>query len=286
MSKILDLVVQERNYFEKHPRQLALLMKEYDDIHYASRYHENEEIHDWDNLKYAVIDLEEIVGEEYASLVYDAWCANIEDEEDSGHELEYKPQKTMNDIYAMCLDPRYRYNSIFPNKKAVQNHYLCVIGSGLAWTKDGFIDKRPGPSGTDMSLFWNFKKETLPSDIVSKCSWLKDKEIIKYRTIYENKKAAARKKNDISDALLEAEEFLKKLNPAKFLADQVKRQKERDEAPFYPLAEDYSLICLMPDNAHESYKVAAREICEQILNNKKESASNKKIAKKVLKKLG
>lgn len=281
MDDILELVVKHKSFLEKNPKQLALLMKDYDEIHYASRCHEDESLHDWDNLKYSVIDLEEVVSKKYAHLVYDAWCANIEDEESSGHELEYKPNKTMDDYFAMCLDPEYRYKLIYPNRRAVLNHILCCIGNGYDWNKKGYITKSHGPSGTEMETFWNFKKEKLDSKITKECYWLKDKEIIKYRKIYLDKKQSWKKEKYID--LDKLDKILAKLDPEYAKKEQERKEQEKKEqetAPFYPLC-DYSKIWTMPKNAHSSYKKAAKEICELILSNEKETKENKAMAKKI-----
>lgn len=280
MDDILELVVKHKSFLEKNPKQLALLMNDYDEIHYASRFHKNKDLHDWDNLKYAVIDLEEVVSKKYANLVYDAWAANIEDEESSGHELEYKPNKTMDDFINMCLDPKYKYKSIYPNRKSVLNHLLCVIGNGYDWNKKGFLTKSHGPSGTEMETFWGFKKEKIAENIEKECYWLKNKEINEYRKIYLKSKS---KKDKFPD-LEKLEWILSKLDP-KYAKKIEQEKKEQEAAPFYPLC-DYSKIWTMPKNAHASYKEAAYEICTTILTDPKESKENKDMAKKIKKKHG
>jgi hypothetical protein len=286
MNKVLKMVVKHQIYFSTHPKQLALLMQEYDDLHYASRYHENEELHDWENLKYAVIDLEEQVDKDYAALVYDAWVATIEKEEISNHPLERKKNKTMEEIVSMCLDPEYRYKSIFPNRRSVLNHYLCTIGAGKAWNKDGFIGDKEGPSGCDMELFSYFWEETMPSNIKKEMTWLDDAEINQYRKKMKNsKKKSLNKEEGLFASFEKIDELLKKINPKKYASEQKKKAEDLKSYPFYPMVEDYSLICTMPENAHESFKKAAVEICEDILSNSREDKNNKKIATKILKKL-
>jgi hypothetical protein len=56
INDILNIVVKNKKYLEKNPKVLAWLMNEHDQIHYSSRYHENENMHDWINPKYAILD--------------------------------------------------------------------------------------------------------------------------------------------------------------------------------------------------------------------------------------
>lgn len=282
MEKILKLVVKHQSFLEKNPKVLAKMMQEYDDLHYASRHHPNEKLHDWNNLKYDVIDLEDQVGSQYASLVYDSWAATLFQYEDWEPKtaLEKKKNKTMDEIVKMCLDLKYRYNSMYPSRKSVLDYYLCCIGTGLGWNKEGFIGPKEGPSGTDMNIFEDYDKEEIPEKILKSFTWLKDPDIeLGRKTMWQDRKDHFKKKEQ------EREHFK---NIEKALMSELPEFKKLDEVkntPYYPLSEDYSLICNIPKNVDPSFVKAAKEICNAILNNQEESMSNKKIAKKILKKL-
>lgn len=301
MKKVLKIVIKEKDYLEKNPKVLAKLMAEYDDIHYASRFHKNEKMHDWDNPKYAVIDLEEVTTKSYAHLIYDAWTANCDKEEaEEGHELEYKPNKTMDEYVEMCTSPKYIYHSIFPNRKQVLNHFLCTIGTGIKWNKDGFLADT-GPSGEDMTKYKGFSKIDFPEHIKVQCTWLENEEINLYRKVRSDKdQERKRKEKEQMDKMLEQMNKVKEILKSKVLddspeLDKIKKVSEEldrmenvfkvpDDHPFYPIC-DYSPITHFPENAHISYLKAGKEICESILSNPKESASNKKQATNILKDL-
>lgn len=286
MKKILKLVVKHQNYLVKNPPQLAKLMAEYDLLHYASRHHDNENLHDWENLKYAVMDLEELVSPFYAGLVYDAWASIIRDEESTNHPLEDKPNKTMDDYVSMCLDPKYRYNSLYPNRQFVLDRYLC--GSGQVWSAQGFLKSRHsiGPCENDLEQFKGYKTCELPANIQKSITWLNNEEINECKNrvekAYEKKEKEDKK---LSKSLDEIEEYLASLNPEKHKKEQLKKQKEIDEHPYTCISKEYSAIWTMPENAHQSFKDGAREVCEGILTRPKEAKSNHKIAKQILQRL-
>jgi hypothetical protein len=285
MTKILQLVVKHQNYLINNPPQLAKLMKEYDLLHYASRHHDNENLHDWENLKYAVIDLEEVVSPFYASLVYDAWASIIRDEESSGHPLEDKPNKTMDDYFKMCLDPKYRYHSLYPNRQFVLNHYLCGY---FLWNAQGYLKSRRdvGPCENDLEQFKGSQTCKLPANIQKSLTWLTNKEINLCKKRYHQAQVKHRQENDkLETSLKEIEKFLKKADPKKYQTDQLKKQKAIDEHPYSLISKEYSAIYSIPDNAHPSFKAAAIEVCEGILTRPKEHKANKTIAKQILKRL-
>lgn len=292
MKKVLKIVLKEKTYLEQNPKVLAKLMAEYNEIHYASRFHEDERKHDWDNLKYPVIELESQTTPEYAHLVYDAWCAGISREEyDAEAEakktkkfkaMEAKINKTMDDHVAICTSKEYRYNSLYPDRRQVLSHYLCTIGNGIDWNKDGFLTNM-GPSGQDMMIYHNYREVEVPEKLLKQWTWLENEEIVKYRDkmnkVHKAAQAKRKKEEKAQDALMA------KLKKMKDLAGIVKDFVIPADYPYYPMSEQYSNLCLIPDNAHESYKAAAIEVCEDILKNKKEEANNVKIATKMLKKL-
>lgn len=282
MTKILKIVVKHHKFLKNHPLVLAKIMKEYDDLHNASRHHPNENWHDWNNLKYAVIDLEENpkITPEYANLVYDAWASTISGEEDleEKHPLENKLNKTMDEIVTMCLDPNYRYNCLFPNRRKVLDYYLCCIGTGYGWSQDGFIGPQNGPSGSDMNQFVNYQTATIPEKILQEFTWLSNPDIIQGKDLMLQSQKAhfAKKQADRERLKLVEQELLK------YDSQYAKEMNQEKNSPFYPLCE-YSLLCNIPKNAHPSYLSAAKEVCLEIISSEQESSSNKKIAQKVLK---
>lgn len=178
MQEILKMVVKHQEFLSKNPKQLALLMDEFSNLHASSRLHKNEDLHDWNNPKDDILELKysNIVDKEYADLVYDAWCAEMHWDRTPVRPLERKKNKSMDDIIAMCLDKDYKYHMIYPNRQQVLNYYLCVIGTGLDWLPDGSIGTT-GPAGVDMNKFEFYWEETLDPSLLQEFIWINDVEI-------------------------------------------------------------------------------------------------------------
>jgi hypothetical protein len=286
MKKILQLVVKHQKYLVTNPTQLAWLMNEYNLLHYASRHHPNEKWHDWENLKYAVLDLKEVVSPFYADLVYDAWASSLRNEEDSLHPIEDKPQKTMDDYVAMCLDVNYRYHSLYPNRQYVLNHYLC--STGYVWSAQGYLKGRNtiGPCGNDLEQFKGSQDCTLPPEIQKSVTWLLNPEIILGKQNLKDSEVLHQAKDKkLTITLKEIDKFLAQHDPKKHQDAQAKKQLAIDKHPYNLISKDYSAIWSLPDNAHQSYKLAAIEVCQGILSRSKEYEENKPLAQEILKRL-
>lgn len=68
--------------------------------------------------------------------------------------LQAKKNKTMDDYVNLMTDPKYRYNSLFPDTYRVYDYLLCTIGTGYGWNKDGYICPT-GPSDMDEDDYGN-----------------------------------------------------------------------------------------------------------------------------------
>lgn len=305
MTRILKEAVAFREYFEKHPKALAYWMQWYSDLHYASRHDPNENLHDWVNLKYAIIDMEEdpSVGKKYANFIYDAWGASIHEEPDSKygkpHPLESKINKTVDEWVTLCLDPKYRYHSVYSDRLRVLDHLLCTNGTGLEWNRDGFICHRAiADEEGDMDIFLGYSingigRRQLPEPLKRLIQGWRMHKVMFHG--FKNMLAAKRRQKAEDRKLDRAHKTLQKELKAllkkqgKTYEDHVKEVfpgMKGNQARFYPMSEGYCRLLDMPKNAHPSYIVAGKEICEAILNDPIEASNrdNGKLARKFLNK--
>jgi len=276
MAQILKEVVNRKGFFKKKPKALAYLMQWYSHLHYASRFDPNKELHDWENLKYAILDLDKVVDSIYADFVYFAWGATIDYESKRSygkpHKLESKKNKTVQDWVKLCLDPKYRFHSLYPNRIKVIEKLLCHYGTGFTWNQEGFLSDPDGEG-----IFYGY--ETVGFKQLPKA--LKDLTVQWKRNTtialgFKNWKIAIKQEQEEKKKADQALEYLQK----KYKIPVEKLVKA--EETVYPMSK-YSPLTLMPTNAHPSYIKAGKEICELILSNPNESKENIRFAKKFMK---
>jgi hypothetical protein len=312
MQEVLNYIVHYKSFFIDNPKPLAHMMVFYDNVHYASRYDKNVDLHDWDNPKYPIIELGEKLGSEYGDLFYDAWAYGSFSNEYKGKflPLQYKINKTMNDWEKIWLNPKFRYHSLYPTRNEVLNHFLCTNGSGYNWNKYGFVFQ-DGPCGTDVVTFMGSEKafKYLPKPIQKTIKlYLTDRVVKKgFSAMNRSRKEQEKDSKALSDfcnsdkMIKDLTTKFKKCEDAKskkaiqslihvFQKQKTKKleniKKHKDDFLFRPMSENYCLLDSMPPNADKSYVNAGIEICNLILSNPKEkkNGDNYKIAKKFLKK--
>jgi hypothetical protein len=149
---ILNIIVENWDYFKSRPKRLAWAMMHYQIAYLAGCYLGNTE--DFvgfqpGNPKYPILYRESFFdNQEEFDLLYDAWVATISNDPeflDAQIDLEYKENKTVDEWVELFTDPQYRYNSLFPTKDSSIDYLLGTIGSGLFWNNDGFITSLKGP---------------------------------------------------------------------------------------------------------------------------------------------
>ena len=320
MYNILEVVRDNKGYFMSRPKQLAYVMWQYDKL--SNKANDEEywgnlkypiiELEEELGKEYG-----EMVYDAWGASVSN----NMEIQTYS--KLECKENKTMEDYYKIKLDKNYRYKSIYPDKKSVDCHLLCTIGNGYEWNKAGYICEGT-PSDNDATRFYNFQYtgKSIHKDIKKQISLLNDNDAIKeveksrqeciraYKkhslnnewakqdkkikellvdTILKTNKKFSKKEllnmdmEDLSDVILNnlSEEEQEKRKEAK---EQLRLEKLKASSVYYPISEGYSLMCTMPENAHESYIKAAMKIALQILSNPEERESSKEVADAYVKK--
>jgi hypothetical protein len=284
MTRILKEAVERRAFFEKHPQALAYWMQWYSDLHYASRHDPNPDLHDWENLKYAILDLSKQVGDEYMDYIYSAWGATIDADSKrefgKPHRLEAKKNKTMGDWFAMCLDPKYRFNGIYSDRIRVIEHIMCCYGTGLAWNEDGFISDRDGEE-----LFHGYEtrgRKQLPEVLKRFVKAWRQHHVMLHG--FKRWKAAIRRDRAEKIKAKRALKWVQKRHERllkKYKAKLDDKLVPAKPETFYPMSE-YSPLTHMPANAHPSYVAAAKEICGLILVSPDETKENKQYASKFL----
>ena len=119
------------------------------------------------NPKYKIEDLNE--------LAYDAWGMHVSNGLDTPsfkemydlvkvgkpitdfQKKERKPNKTMDEWVEVLTDPQFEYHSIYPDRKSVLNHVLCVIGNGYGINNDGYVIRQASGADQDQDTYGNWE---------------------------------------------------------------------------------------------------------------------------------
>jgi hypothetical protein len=278
-----------------------------------------------DNPKYK-IEACEPINDEIENLIYDAWGMHVSNDLNTptydefvkklkeGRELSdldkkmLKPNKTIDEWVEILTDKRYKYHSIYPNRRSVLNHLLCTIGNGYGLSKDGFVYSEAGGADQDESGYGDWENAKFRTDIdkeVNRILQVKELKATlntanKYETDIKKKRAEEEKSKwgKFADILGKGDEEIEKLL-AKVRGERYEKEKERYSS-YYPISSS-SIIFKIADkeaqkregirNIDPSYTKAAIEICKDILAHKDEElksshSRNVKMAEEILGKLG
>ena len=309
IDKILNIIKKNQVYLTQPENlpQLAKLGYMYDTLWYAGRIcwgydgilrdskRGNGQCED--NPKYK-IEMCKPQTSEIENLIYDAsgmHCSMNEQKENweefskmvfSGVELSklqkniLKVNKTMVDWYEIFMSKDYKYSHMFKTKKNVSDYLLCTIGTGYGF-KDGCIYKEASGADQDVAEYGDWKNATFSENI--------DKVIKDIMSISEVEQT-------IQAAHLYTKEILDKYNAEKLekdikifgmsyedfcKSDEYNKISGRFGVEkynqYYPIS-DYSNISKIDENSDISYIEAGLEICEEILQHKKEEKGNIKFA--------
>src|ERR1035437_8055575 len=159
---ILSVIEKHQDFLCKPENlpQLAKLGFMFDKLWYAGRvcYGHNGRIKKGgytceNNPKYELGDTITYNSEENENLIYDAWGMHVSNDGNtmnydefrnlilngkqlSEFELRYrKPNKTFDQWVEVLCDNEFQYNILYPDRKSVANHLLCVIGNGYGYNK-------------------------------------------------------------------------------------------------------------------------------------------------------
>lgn len=304
-DNLLEIVVENFDYFRKNPSHLAWAMMNYEHLSKVSYIVLKDEAK---TPKEGVEGLEKKLSKDDFALLTDAYSAVLPDPHFSDANimlpLDSKPNKTFNEWVELLTDEKYRYSDLYPTKKHVKNNLLCVIGTGYDWNKEGFITEL-GPMGTDMVIFAGYlgAEEKVAKEVRDKIvsirrhpdinlnnlveRWFQAEIALSYVDNGWHRASEARRiVNELNEKCAElSEEVGKKLKTeiarTFFEMEQKNAFRERKIRTYYPLCE-YSNLVTMPDNAHQSYVNAGIEVAKEILANKKEPYESREYARAFL----
>lgn len=271
--------------------------------------------------------------QKHDELIYDAWGMHIlenqlppswaefskivlGDTEYSDFEIRLrKPNKTFDEWVETLTNKQYRYSSIYPNRRAVANHLLCVIGNGYGF-KNGVVVELASGADQDKDIYGFWEKAIFSPKIAKKIEKLMADPIVA-QTLDAAKahiEATRKKRKEEEQKSMPSEILRKALVGKEIITEQesfkltfekmldllkplLKNDTEIksnigqpvDVFTYYPISE-YSIITQFDETTHPSYIVAGKEICEEILKNRKlylqEHPENVIFAEKYLKKHG
>jgi len=281
------------------------------------------------NPKYELGDEIKYNSEKNDYLIYDAWGMHVSNDPnpidfDGFKKLIYegkplsefeiqqrKSNKTFDEWVAIMTDDRYKYKSLFPDRRSVANYLLCVFGTGFGYnTKTGMIIKEASGADQDEDVYgdWeNAKFSPAIQKVVDKVMAVPEvklavdcqsAEALKWKQLRDAEERERNEKfyktflpavNEVlkskgkEEVTLDSPRFLKILDNYMDMMmqdafgnkkDKGKPKSER-KFKYYGVHDGYSIITKLDENTHPSYIQAALEICEDMLNDVDElSADN------------
>jgi hypothetical protein len=264
------------------------------------------------NPKYEIGDHIQYNSEENENLVYDAWGMHVSNEgEDNtydvfkkivleGRELSEfekelrKPNKTFDDWVKVLTDKQYQYHSIYPDRRSVANHLLCVIGNGYGYSpKTGMVIREAGGADQDEDLYGEWENAKFEPSILAVVNKILDvpecKLALDAYSALVIKHRKERKDKERKDRAQWFDHLLPKINEKR--AEEGKEPVSLDDDDFYDFVSDYldnalakriakvektyeyypicdySILWKLDENSHPSYIQAGLEICEHIVAN-------------------
>lgn len=160
---ILDIVIENWDYFKANTVHLAWAMMQYELCHRACNLAGPGKYGCMDNPKYPVLDRgDEHLSDEDSNLFYDAWGTTISNayhfpDANPNLPLGSKKNKTVQNWIDFLMNPDYEYTDQYPTEERVIDWLFCVYGAGHGWNKEGFIDST-GPSGVGEAGFAGYTR--------------------------------------------------------------------------------------------------------------------------------
>lgn len=284
MKRLVKIAFDNIDYFRAHPTHLGWVMANFELLSRKCDY----------NPKYYILDFE--APREDIDFVYSAWSISVGNSvqcADPIHQPHLKKHMSVDDIVKTKLDPKYRYRSIYASRSSVINCLFMTVGTGIGWHEGYLTEIETG--GQPSWLFVGYticENEIEPAikdkikDLISSNKELNDYLQEEWGKIHSFNQADAETQRRIEykhlfgDRDSEMELMLREALPEDAIEKTLERIKERSskiaaaqlqivaedpEVPDYSeLSRDYSNICLIPDNAEDSFVIEARKILKQI----------------------
>lgn len=282
------------------------------------------------NPKYKIEECDPI-NSEVEDLIYDAWSMHVTHDSETLNYTDFinlvkngkplsdldrkmlKIDKTFEDWVEILTDKKYRYSSLYPDRKSVADNLLCTIGTGYGLSKQGFIYKEAGGADQNESSYGDWKNAKFRVDIGAKVDRILVIPEVK-ETIDANYEAVAKFKKEKKDKERKDNSFLLGiLRKAGFYKDDEgdistseildrlddmdlfssgKKEKKTKYRQYYPIS-NYSIIYIIGNEESQlregiekidpSYVKASIEICKDIVaHESEEREENVKFAKEFL----
>ena len=231
-----------------------------------------------DNPKYK-IEMCDPENDEIGNYIYDAWGMHVSNGygpgwEEFGQIVKHgrpltdldkkmlKQNKTFDEWVDVLTDPNYRYSSMYPDRRSVADHLLCVIGNGYGF-KNGFVIEEASGADQDVTDYGDWENAKFREDIQTVVDTIMaDTEVEAALRHVSIKKAEYEKKElekEIKTFGIPYKDYIKKK-----LSGKIGKKEKKKE--YYPICE-YSIITMIDENSDPSYIKAGIEICEEIVAN-------------------
>lgn len=274
------------------------------------------------NPKYELGDTIEYNSAKNDSLIYDAWGMHVSNDDMSfsyddfrkivleGKELSVfekecrKQNKTFDDWVKVLTDKRYEYSSMYPDRKSVADHLLCVIGNGYGYNEEtGMVIEEASGADQDIDGYGEWENAVFEPSILKVVNKILEDPDCKvaldaYHTHvinYKEEQKRAKKEKEkkfwgkilpgINEKLVEAGREPIDIDSDdvedaidRYLTDFIEKNKdklpeiaEEVETPeetyrdYYPISDNFSIITKFDEKTHPSYIQAGIEICEDIV---------------------
>jgi len=236
-----------------------------------------------DNPKYK-IEMCEPESEEIENYIYDAWGMHVDNGYGPGWEEFHqimiigeplsemetkllKPNKTFDEWVEVLTDPEYKYSSMYPDRRSVANHLLCVIGNGYGF-KNGFIIIEAGGADQDQTDYGDWKNAKFRDDIQAIVDSIVSDPEVELVLQHISKKKAEHETKELAREIKTLGMSFMDFKNSKAYKLLLKGDDEESNKPYeyYPIC-NYSKISMIDENSHPSYIAAGIEICEHIIKN-------------------
>lgn len=232
-----------------------------------------------DNPKYK-IEMCDPESEEIENYIYDAWGMHVSDGYGPGLEEFFqtmtvgkplsrldlkllKPNKTFDEWVEIKTDPDYQYAHMYPDRRSVADHLLCVIGNGYGF-KNGFVIEEASGADQDTTDYGDWQNAKFREDIQEIVNTIMAdpdiEKVLRHITVKNEEYTKEKLEKEIKSFGMPYREFLKS-DRFKKLFGKTEKKKE-----YYPIC-NYSIITMIDEKSDPSYIKAGIEICEDLLEN-------------------
>ena len=238
-----------------------------------------------DNPKYK-IEMCDPENEDIENYIYDAWGMHVSDGYGPGLEEFFqimtvgkplsrldlkllKPDKTFDEWVEIKTDPDYRYAHMYPDRRSVADHLLCVIGNGYGF-KNGFVIEEASGADQDTTDYGDWQNAKFREDLQEIVNTIIADPDVEKVLRHTDEISAKYKKEKLAGEIkafgMPYKEFIKTDDYKELNKRISSRFADSDKKEYYPIC-NYSIITMIDKKSDPSYIKAGIEICEDILEN-------------------